>query len=120
MTLVSVDTHNQGGFLFDAPADHEEFQSMIVDLRACPLAYALSTSSIIYKELIVAFWTNACFVKDDMIVVSTVQGTNVVISEAIIREVLQINDKSSYPTKFSVAEIRQALVHMHHEGQFPP
>ena len=120
MALVKVDTHNQGGYLHDAPTAHQEYQSMIKVLRECPVVHALTVTPVIYEELITDFWVHARCVKESLTLESTVQGTKIVISEAIIREVLKITDQDDYPSEFSVKDIKQVLVYMYYEGSFPP
>ncbi|KAL4590858.1 hypothetical protein LXL04_003803 [Taraxacum kok-saghyz] len=91
--LKFVESHNITGYLMDPPAAHKEFQSMIAGLNSCRISYALRANPVIRKDLVIDFWRNASVNKQGAdgaeAIESKVQGSQVVVTEQTIREVLE-------------------------------
>ena len=58
--------------------------------------------------MIMDFWVHAECTKNGPTLESTVQGVKIVITEAIIREVLKLNDQDTHPLQFSEHQIKGA------------
>lgn len=89
------DNHNIDAFLFDPPATHQDFKSIIHGLQFCYLAHVFRTNLIICQDLIKQFWNKGSVKKgenSEVIVESLINGKNIVVSKQIIHEALQIND----------------------------
>ncbi|MFS7945574.1 hypothetical protein Hanom_Chr06g00525881 [Helianthus anomalus] len=82
--------HNQADFLSNPPADQAElFGSLIRGLNNCPLTHALRTNPMICSNCINAFWNTAKINRQGAgSIEATIQKTKIVISESVIREVL--------------------------------
>ena len=95
--LKISDNHNVVVFLMDPPVVHRYFKSMIPGLNKCCLAYAFTSSPIIYQVLVKQFWNTivVCKEDDDAISVEAADnGRKITVTEQVIDEVLQINDRS--------------------------
>lgn len=92
-------------------------------LNNCRISHALRSNSVIYKDLITEFWKNALINKlgeDEVDVVkSMVKGTQIIVYEQVIREVLEFGDAPTFPVEFSAHQVREALEKMCYEGTYP-
>ena len=66
------------------------------------------------------FWKNAKINVSTGTVDSVIQGTKVMISEEVIREVLQFGDSLDAELELYVPTVRRALFTMGYEGKYPP
>ena len=108
----------------DPPAVHKEFKSMIVGLNNCRISHALHSNPVIFKDLIVDFWKNASINTQGAdgagSIESVVKGTKVVVSEQVIRKVLEFGDAPTFPIKYPVNQVNEVLEKMCYEGTYPP
>ena len=84
----------------DPPAPHQEFKSIMVSLNNYRISQALRTNPVIHRDLIIDIWKNASINKLGAdgagTLESLVKGTHVIISEQVIREVLEFGDASVF------------------------
>ncbi|MFS8035183.1 hypothetical protein Hanom_Chr17g01590051 [Helianthus anomalus] len=120
MLLEVNEFHNQAGFLLDPPVDQVElFGSLIRGLENCPLTHALRANPFICNSCINAFWNTAKINRQGSgSVEATVQKTKIVVSEAVIREVLRLGDQPHHPTLYDHSRVQAALRRMSYEVGF--
>nr|GFB84092.1 hypothetical protein [Tanacetum cinerariifolium] len=108
MSSLFADTHNIVAILEKSDAA-EGFEQIIDFLSGSYIHYALTVSPHIYISCIKQFW-NSVSVKRSCDVTrlqALVDKKNIVISEAVIREILQLNDAKG--VKFLIHTILQSL-----------
>ncbi|MFS8008276.1 hypothetical protein Hanom_Chr14g01270781 [Helianthus anomalus] len=99
--------HNQARYLLDPPAEYVVmFGSLITGLNNCPITHALRAEPVICNNCINTFW-------------NTAKKKEVIVTEAIIREVLQFGDQQHFPTSFENNRVLAALRRMRYEGSYP-
>lgn len=122
--LKFVDTHNIAGHLYDPPAAHREFKSMIVGLNTCRISHALRENPVICKQMVTEFWNNASINQrrpDGIVSIdSRIQMKPIVITEAIVREALLFGDQPDYPTEYPTEAVSEVITRMGYEGSYPP
>nr|GEV57457.1 hypothetical protein [Tanacetum cinerariifolium] len=93
LALTFVDTHNMVAFLSKSYAS-EGFDQIVDFLNAHTIKYALVVNPIIYVSCIKKFWATATVkkVNDDVQLRALIDGKKVVVSEAIIRRDLHLDD----------------------------
>ncbi|MFS7918137.1 hypothetical protein Hanom_Chr03g00197301 [Helianthus anomalus] len=113
--------HNQAGFLSEPSVDQAElFGSLIRGLNNCPLTHALRANPGICSSCINTFWNTSKINRQEAgSIEATVQKTKIVVTEAVIREVLRLGDQLHYPTLFDQARVQAALRSMSYEGGYP-
>ncbi|KAJ0524692.1 hypothetical protein HanHA300_Chr09g0303451 [Helianthus annuus] len=113
--------HNQAGYLSDPPADQMElFGSLIGGLNNCPLTHAIRANRAMCNSCINTFWNTAKINRQRVgSIEATVQKTKIVVSEAVIREVLRLRDQPHHPTLYDQARVQAALRRMSYEGGYP-
>ncbi|MFS8014319.1 putative v-SNARE, coiled-coil domain-containing protein [Helianthus anomalus] len=116
--------HNLVGYLSDPPAEHyEEFNSLIVGLNSCRITHALKANPVICIDMIKDFWltakVNRSGAEGSGSIDAKIQGKDIVISEAVVREVLKFDDQSHHPTTFGMVKVMKALRKMSYEGDYP-
>ncbi|KAJ0874103.1 hypothetical protein HanPSC8_Chr11g0460171 [Helianthus annuus] len=113
--------HNQAGFLSNSPADQTElFGSLIRGLNNCPLTHALRTNPVICSKCINAFWNTAKVNRQGAgSIEATIQKRKIIVSEAVIREVLRFGDQPHHPTVYDHDRVQAALRRMSYEGGYP-
>ncbi|MFS7953170.1 hypothetical protein Hanom_Chr07g00615421 [Helianthus anomalus] len=101
--------HNQAGYLTDPPAEHMELcGSLIRGLNYCPLTHALREEPI-----------NRQGAEGAGTIEATVQKTKIIVSEAIVREVLRLGNQPHHPTSYNQTRVLAALCRMSYEGSCP-
>ncbi|KAJ0797655.1 putative Longin domain, v-SNARE, coiled-coil domain-containing protein [Helianthus annuus] len=116
--------HNLVGYLSDPPAEHyEEFNSLIVGLNSCRITHALKANPVICIDMIKDFWltakVNRSGAEGSGSIDAKIQGKDIVISEAVVREVLKFDDQPHHPTTFGMVKVMKALRKMSYEGDYP-
>ncbi|CAI9263468.1 unnamed protein product [Lactuca saligna] len=115
--------HNSTIFLENPLAAHNNLKFIVDSLKKCCLVHALTTSPVIYQNLIKDFWRSAIVMEDDKeekYLEANIQGKKILISESVIRESLQINDRAKYSMEIDLYQTQEVLDHMGYEGSFPP
>ncbi|MFS7953628.1 hypothetical protein Hanom_Chr07g00620921 [Helianthus anomalus] len=115
---------SQAGYLTDPPAKHMElFGSLIRGLNNCPLTHALRAEPSICNRCIITFWNttkiNRLGSEGAGIIEATIQKTKIMVSEAIVREVLRLGDQPHHPTSYIQTRVLVALRRMSYEGSYP-
>ncbi|MFS7894159.1 hypothetical protein Hanom_Chr00s001384g01681051 [Helianthus anomalus] len=96
--------HNQAGYLSDPPAEHMEmFGSLIRGLNNCPITHALRVEPVAEGAGTI-----------DVIV----QKKKIIISEAIVREVLRLGDLPQHPTSYNQTRVIVALRRVSYDGAY--
>ncbi|MFS7994584.1 hypothetical protein Hanom_Chr12g01107751 [Helianthus anomalus] len=123
MDLKFIATHNQAGYLAPPPEKHRRmYTSLMKGLNSCRIVHALRENPIIYESLIQDFWKNAKIevVEGKGVIVFEVQKKTVTVSEQMIREVLQFNDKESDSIEVLAGTVEAVLPRLSYEGKYPP
>nr|GEY21673.1 hypothetical protein [Tanacetum cinerariifolium] len=96
MTLTFADTHNMLAYLTKSDAS-EGFDQIINFLNASSIKYALTVNPNIYVSCIKQFWTSVSVkkVNDLTRLQALVDKKKVIITEAIIRDALRLDDAES-------------------------
>ncbi|CAI9300216.1 unnamed protein product [Lactuca saligna] len=115
--------HNSAIFLEDPPGGHSHLKFIVDGLKKSCLVHCLTINPAIYQSLIKDFWRNADVKKNDRgenFLETTIEDKKILVTESIIRESLQIEDRPEYPMEIDVHQIEKSLEHMGYEGTFPP
>ncbi|MFS7946162.1 hypothetical protein Hanom_Chr06g00532781 [Helianthus anomalus] len=109
-------SHNQVGYLSDHRARfYEEFNSMIVPLNSCRITHAQKANPVICSDTIRDFRlstkVNRNGVEGVGSIEAKIQGKDIIVTEAVIREVLKFGDQTQHPTSFGKDKVR-FLVHV--------
>ena len=114
-SLKFADSHNLAILLAEPLVAHVEFRSMNHGLKECYLSTALTVSPVVYQGIIKEFWMTAKMKRGDdrsVSIQAEVKGCKIIITEQTIRDALQIDDQSSYPTEIAVNEVQEVLIKM--------
>lgn len=118
--LRLIDQHNQYCFLNDPPSQHSEFRSMVVGLNTSRIAHAIREAPTIHIDLIRDFWSTATINRNGAggqgTIEATIQNQQVIISEAVIREVLLFGDAAHHPFLYPKGEVSAILRRMGYEA----
>ena len=91
-TLQLKKDHNKVGYLGKAKG-YEIYEPMIEFLKRSKIHYALThCPSVIYESLVRQFWQTAKNTSDTKIV-ATIDGVEYMVTEALIRTRLQLDDE---------------------------
>ncbi|KAF5809327.1 hypothetical protein HanRHA438_Chr04g0165961 [Helianthus annuus] len=117
-------SHKQTRYLSNPPAEHyEEFNSIIFGLNSCRITHALKTNLVICSDMIRDFWLSAKVNRSGAegagLIEAKIQEKEIVIAEAVIREVLKFDDQTDHPTSFGRDRVVKALRRMSYEGEDP-
>ncbi|KAM0063565.1 hypothetical protein Hdeb2414_s0003g00092381 [Helianthus debilis subsp. tardiflorus] len=107
-------SHNQAGYLLDPPAEHhDEFITMIAGLNTCHITHALKANPIICNDMVKDFWlsakVNRSRARGAGSVDAKIQGKDIIITEAVVREVLKFEDQAHHLTIFGRDKVMKAL-----------
>ena len=84
--------HNKVAFLGKAKG-HEEYDPMVDFLKRSKIHFALTHSpNVIYESLVRQFWATARK-RSDTEIVATIDGTEYVVTESLIRRKLRLDDE---------------------------
>ncbi|MFS7948120.1 hypothetical protein Hanom_Chr06g00556221 [Helianthus anomalus] len=113
--------HNQAGFLSDPPADQIELsESLIRGLNNCPLTQALRAEPVMCNSCINTFWNTAKINRQGAgSIEETMLKAKIIVTEAIIREVLRLGDQPHHPTSYDQTRVQASLRRMSYEGGYP-
>lgn len=99
--LKFVDSHNIAGCLVEPPVAHQEFKSMMVGLNNYRISHALRANLVIHRDLITELSKIDSINKQGVdgvdSIESMVKGTQIIISQQVIQEVLEFGDASTFP-----------------------
>ncbi|CAI9299628.1 unnamed protein product [Lactuca saligna] len=111
--------HNSAIFLEDPPAAHNDLKFIVDGLKKSCLVHALTTCPTIYQNLIKDFWRRAVVKKNDQgekFVETTIEDKKIQVTESIIRESLQIDDRFEYTMEIDIHQTQDVLEHMGRSG----
>ncbi|MFS7953165.1 hypothetical protein Hanom_Chr07g00615371 [Helianthus anomalus] len=97
--------HNQAGYLTDPPAEHMELCGSLIRAVLTPSG----TRQKINRQGAEGAGT----------IEATVQKTKIIVSEAIVREVLRLGNQPHHPTSYNQTRVLAALCRMSYEGIYP-
>ena len=97
----------------------EPFRDIYPFMRRSRILYAITTHCMPYTSIIRDFWSKAvinCETKETFIE-SEVQGKKVIVTEAIIREVLKFGDKAEDPKALDERLVKGCFQRMGYTGE---
>ncbi|KAJ0808741.1 hypothetical protein HanPI659440_Chr01g0006701 [Helianthus annuus] len=109
--------YNQVGYLSDPPAEYFElFNSLIVGLNDWRITHTLKTNPIICHDCIKVFWLSAkvnrrC-ANGEGSIDAKVHRKEIIVTKAIVWEVLKFGDQPNHPTSFARDSVVNALGRM--------
>ncbi|CAI9271406.1 unnamed protein product [Lactuca saligna] len=115
--------HNSAIFLEDPPAAHGDLKFIVDGLKKSCLVHCLTTTPAINQSLFKDFCRNVDVKKNDRgekFLETTIEDKKILVTESIIRESLQIEDRPEYLMEIDIHQIEKILEHMGYEGTFPP
>ncbi|MFS7999276.1 hypothetical protein Hanom_Chr12g01164151 [Helianthus anomalus] len=106
--------HNQAGYLSDPPSEYfEMFNSLMVGPKNCLITHALRSNPLICNDCENTFWNttkvNRRGANGAGAIEAKVQDKEIIITEAVVREVLKFGDQPHYPTSFVQRRVLPAL-----------
>ncbi|KAM0026494.1 hypothetical protein Hdeb2414_s0020g00558841 [Helianthus debilis subsp. tardiflorus] len=123
MDLKFIASHNQVAYLAPPPVKHKQlFTSLIKGLNTCRIVHALRDNPVVYESLIRDFWKTAKveIIEGKGTIAAEIDGTKIVVTEQVIRDVLQFNDQETDPIELDAGTIEAILPRLSYEGRFPP
>jgi hypothetical protein len=91
--LKLKEDHNKFAIL-NKEKGHERYDSMVEFLQRSKIHYALTHSpDVVYESLVKQFWASITK-RSDTEIVATVEGTEYVVNESLIRTRLQLDDEN--------------------------
>ena len=86
--------HNTVAFLDGNLVEAQPYQNMIQFLRRSRIYFAITADLPIYFNLVQPFWMSARFhcETEPLSIRATVEGTKIVITEEVVRQVLRFGD----------------------------
>ncbi|XP_023765268.1 pheromone-processing carboxypeptidase KEX1-like [Lactuca sativa] len=97
--LKFAENHIIAAFLFDPPAAHQEFKSLIHGLKRFCLAHASRSSPITCQDLVKQFRNKASLHKredGEDTMESVINGKKIVVSEQTVREINDASESESF------------------------
>lgn len=118
--LIFNPTHNICGILEATYPNVADFLDAIMFLHESNLINALTANPLVYSSHIEDFWRHAHVVENHGIVSirSTIQDSLIVITEAVIRRVLSLNDAMGVDT-LELDNVHGVFRRLGYEGSFP-
>ncbi|KAM0014391.1 hypothetical protein Hdeb2414_s0016g00497451 [Helianthus debilis subsp. tardiflorus] len=112
--------HNQAAY----PAKYAEmFSSPMTRSNNCPITHALRAEPVICNDCVNTFWNtsnvNRLGANGAGAIEATVQKKEIIITKAIIREVLRHGDQPHFPTSLEQRRVLSAFRRMSYEGGYP-
>ncbi|KAM0064084.1 hypothetical protein Hdeb2414_s0003g00098511 [Helianthus debilis subsp. tardiflorus] len=123
MDLKFIASHNQVAYLAPPPVKHKQlFTSLIKGLNTCRIVHALQDNPVVYESLIRDFWKTAKveIIEGKGTIAAEIDGMKIVVTEQVIRDVLQFNDQETDPIELAAGTIEAILPRLSYEGRFPP
>ncbi|KAM0040159.1 hypothetical protein Hdeb2414_s0012g00390521 [Helianthus debilis subsp. tardiflorus] len=94
----------------------ELFGSLIRGLNNCPITHALRAEPAICNSCINTFWNTTKINRQGAgSIEATVQKTKIIVTEAIVREVLRLGDQPHHPMSYDQTRVLAALRRMSYE-----
>ncbi|KAJ0576247.1 hypothetical protein HanOQP8_Chr05g0179691 [Helianthus annuus] len=123
MDLKFIPTHNQAGYLAPPPEKHKiMFTSLIKGLNSCRIVHALRENHVVYESLVQCFCKTARFdaleAEGKGAIVAEIQKKVVMITEQMIREVLQFTDQETDPIELPAGTVEAILPRLSYEGKY--
>ncbi|KAL6575489.1 hypothetical protein OROHE_000866 [Orobanche hederae] len=120
MAYTFVLNHKIVAYLSNPPPEYGIFKSMVRVLNSCKITKALNENPVMYRDLILEFWKNVKIVKSETsieTIVSKVKGVEVVVTEDVIRRVLEFGDQPDSPRAIADKEVEEILRMMSYEAE---
>jgi hypothetical protein len=97
---------------------HTEFVGIIEFLKRSRVIDAIATPTVIYRDMIQEFWSNAKldFWKCESCLTSKIQGQRVIVCEEDLREALNLDDDPKDPKEFTFMDQRKCFLRMKYNG----
>ncbi|KAJ0756315.1 hypothetical protein HanPSC8_Chr04g0142301 [Helianthus annuus] len=98
----------------------ESFRSILEFMGRIPIKKALTDQRPIYKSHIDRFWKNATYDEQSQVISSVVEVhgkmETILVTEALIREVVNFPDEADYPTRFPERMVKGCMLRMGYRG----
>ncbi|KAJ0636490.1 hypothetical protein HanOQP8_Chr17g0662491 [Helianthus annuus] len=98
----------------------ESFRSILEFMGRIPIKKALTDQRPIYKSHIDHFWKNATYDEQNQVISSIVEVhgkmETILVTEALIREVVNFPDEADYPTRFPERMVKGCMLRMGYRG----
>ncbi|KAJ0823448.1 hypothetical protein HanPSC8_Chr16g0743831 [Helianthus annuus] len=97
-----------------------EFSSILEFMRRVPIPKALTKQHLVYKSHVKRFWKHATYDEANKVINSVVKQYEekkpIVVTEALVREVLDFPDDVDSPTKFPERMVKGCTLRMGYDG----
>lgn len=119
MAQLSFANHHNQVLRMSKTNKRPEYNCMIAEFYKCNLTHAFVTNPVICKQWIHDLWNSAKLNDNSTYIEANVCGHWIIISEEIIRDVLQFGDSPDFPTFIAPSKIRKILAKMGYKGEYP-
>ncbi|KAM0025761.1 hypothetical protein Hdeb2414_s0021g00578381 [Helianthus debilis subsp. tardiflorus] len=97
-----------------------DFRSILEFMRRVPIQKALTNQHLVFRSHIKRFWKHATYDEQSKVINSVVklngEKKSIIISEALVREVLNFPDDVNSPTKFPEKMVKGCMPRMGYDG----
>ncbi|MFS7947992.1 hypothetical protein Hanom_Chr06g00554691 [Helianthus anomalus] len=97
-----------------------EFKSILDFMKRLPIHKALTNQHLVFRSHIECFWENATYDEESKTINSIVslngQDKPIIITEQLVREVLDLPDDETSPTKFPERMVKGYMLRMGYSG----
>ncbi|MFS7987124.1 hypothetical protein Hanom_Chr11g01018721 [Helianthus anomalus] len=97
-----------------------DFRSILEFMRRLPIQKALTNQHLVFKSHIKCFWKHATYDKQNKVINLVVKQNDekkpIIISEALVREVLNFPDDTDSLTKFPKRMVKGCMLRMGYDG----
>ncbi|MFS7963066.1 hypothetical protein Hanom_Chr08g00733761 [Helianthus anomalus] len=98
----------------------ENFRSILEFMGRIPIQKALTDQRPLYKSHIERFWSNASYDDQSKVISSVVEVhgklEKILVTKALIREVINFPDEPDYPTRFPERMVKGCMLRMGYTG----
>ncbi|KAF5779195.1 hypothetical protein HanXRQr2_Chr12g0556501 [Helianthus annuus] len=99
------------------------FGSLMTGLNNCPIIHALRAEPVICNDCVNTFWNTTRVSRKGAngagAIEASVHKKEIIVTEAIIQEVLRLGDQPHFPTSLEQNRVLLALQRMSYEGGYP-
>ncbi|MFS7986518.1 hypothetical protein Hanom_Chr11g01011271 [Helianthus anomalus] len=89
-------------------------------MRRLPILKALTDQHLVYRSHVKRFWKHATYDEASKVINSIVKQYDekkpIIVSEALVRELLDFSDDANSPTKFPERMVKGCMLRMGYDG----
>ena len=93
-----------------------EFSSILDYMNRIPVKKAMIDQRPLYRSHISRFWTNAKYDEESKVISSVVEVDGkleiILVTEALVREVMNFPDEANYPTRFPERIVKDCMLRL--------